>query len=330
MQTGGDEARAGEAATDLPVRCLKLRPVGMFSNVLEVVEHAHLAQQGGYVFGIEWDRSPYASANRGGDPWTYFFEPPFPGAVERIQAARAEGRDVDILASGAPVVCAATAITMPCRVDGDCRTATFPRDPMPAKRIIDRYIRLNPDVADFVAATRQRLVGEAEFIGLHLRGMFGVGGGARFLRRAAGPGATEKTIPFHLYFDAVDAALDRFPGAPVLACTDAREVLRRLETRYGSRIVASDAVRTELGEMHHAKPHDPAWEPYRESNDPNWRIDGAQLGRDVILDAYLLAESRFFVHGISNVSRFVRLKRPDLPVDFVYDRLPESADFYQR
>jgi hypothetical protein len=62
----------------MSVRKLLLRPAGMFSNVNEVIQQLHIAEQQGYRFIIDWRDSCYLDPEHDQDPWLYYFEECFP------------------------------------------------------------------------------------------------------------------------------------------------------------------------------------------------------------------------------------------------------------
>ena len=292
-----------------PVRLLELRPVGMFSNVLEVVERIRIANEQGYAFRISWKNSLYAPEGYQSDPWSFFFQQPY-GALARKPISSDTA-----FASAKSVVCSTISCVIPCRENGNCDTAMFPKDPWVANRIIEHYIRLNPNLVRRVAAVRKALFGGSEFIGLHLRGARGVDGGNRRLRAladATGP------VPYSIYFRAVDAAIERYPSLPILTCSDSSDVVDQVRKRYGERIITTNAIRTAQGEMHHAV-----------GQNPQLKAAALDLGYDVVVEAYLLSQSKVLIHGFSNVTRFARLKSPDMQADFVYDRLDVPKDWYQ-
>ena len=78
--------------------------------------------------------------------------------------------------------------------------------------------------------------------------------------------------------------------------------------QYGDRVITFLSSRSDYGEMHiqgYPKNQGLVFSPY-------------QLGEDVLLEAYLLAETDYLVHGNSNVSNFVLCKNPDLTASYIY------------
>lgn len=304
------------AETEQAVKRLVLSRAGMFSNVLAVVQQIHLAMQGGYMFHVQWRKSRYANPNRPEDPWEYFFEQPYPRAKRLMKRQRkASGQQAPRIQHGTGVLCSTGSIVHPCRVDGDCDTAMFPRNPAKTARIVQNRIKLQPQMAAKIAAQRTALFSETPFIAVHLRGKHGLDCGARAARAAAG---TPEEVPYHLYEAAIDDAVERMPDTPVLLCTDAEDVFAHMKKRYGSRIHAYDSLRVGSGEIFLQT------EPGMAFQD-----DAERLGEDIIIEVYLMAQSAHLIHGLSNISRYVRFQNPDIPTDLVYDRLPIRKTWYQ-
>jgi hypothetical protein len=75
--------------------------------------------------------------------------------------------------------------------------------------------------------------------------------------------------------------------------------------RYGARVLTYDSCHSELGEMHEARGAHDEFPRYR-------------LGEDVLVEASLLADVDYLVHGNSNVSNFVLCKNPALRSTYAF------------
>ncbi|HFD80761.1 MAG TPA: hypothetical protein ENK05_10290 [Gammaproteobacteria bacterium] len=270
---------------------LRLRSAGMFSNVNEVVQQLHLAEQRGYRFAIDWSDSCYRDPQRAGDPWNYYFEDCFPGAD-------AEGGDCPQLPGGIAVACMRDNIITPRERDGDCVPLLLPRDRHLPHGIIQRYIHLKPHVQEIV----DRFVAQhfrGPTIGLHIRGPGRIDGGAPGLRSRF-----ECTfgVPFGRYFETLERQLARRPEARVFASSDSAFVMREIVRRYGERVTSYPAIRSEFGEM-----HDAAHPANRGTRFPPYR-----LGEDVLVEACIFARTDYFIHGNSNVVNYVLCLNPAL------------------
>lgn len=280
------------------VRLLKLRSAGMFSNVNEVVEQLRLAEKNGYRFAIDWTASCYLDPSRAGDPWSYYFEPCFADLPKEVIP-----EDAAVLPGGPQIACTRDNIITPREQDGNCDPLLLPRDRAGAHALIQRYLWLAPGVRAEIDRFRARYF-TSPVIGLHIRGPGRVHGGALQLRQRMLP---DGGVPLEVYFDATDTVLRNQPRAMVFACSDSSVVIEAVQQRYGDRVFTYAATRSAFGEMHAAHPENAgqSFVPYK-------------LGLDVLVEASLLAQSVFFVHGNSNVANFVLCKSPDLPHHYVY------------
>lgn len=295
-------ARADGADQD--VRVLRLRRAGMFSNVNEVVQQAHLARRGGYRFAIDWSASCYRDAARPGDPWRYYFQPVFPGVTDAPAGA-------PVLPGGEAVACTRDNIITPRLQDGRCDPLLLPADRSLAAGVVAATIRLHPDVAAQVDAFWGRHC-QGPMIALHLRGAGRNHGGTTRLRSAAG---APEDVPFDLYFQAVETALAARPGARILLCSDSQRVVDVAQGHFGDRLIVYPAQRSDFGEMHARHPQNAGqqFDPYR-------------LGLDIVVEAHLMARCDCFVHGNSNVANFVLCKNPHLPAHYVYADFAHDPD----
>jgi hypothetical protein len=272
----------------------------MYSNVNEVVQQVHLADRGGYRFWIDWRRSCYRDETRKSDPWAYYFEPVWPDLPRDPADPQLPG--------GGPVATTRDNLITPRLIDGAGDPLLLPKDRHRAGMVVNRAIRLNAMMRDHVAELARSLGGVPE-IGLHIRGPGRTDGGADRLRRML---PLEDGIPFQTYFAAVDDALGRWPSARIFACSDSDMVLARIVARYGAgRVLSQAAHRSLFGEMHANHPENAGqiFPPFA-------------LGREVVADAELLAQTRLFIHGNSNLANFVLCRAPDLDSHYVYGALP--------
>lgn len=281
-----------------PIKKLRLRSAGMFSNVNEVVEQIRLAQSGKYRFVIDWSESCYRDPDKSGDPWRYYFEPCYPDLSDQSDEVHA----LPELARGVPVACSRDNIITPRLEEGNCNPLLLPRDRVGAHQIVSNYIRLNRQTQAHVDMSAQRAF-DRPVIGLHIRGPGRTDGGVPGLRRKF---VNDDSVPMEPFLSAVAARLERTPEALIFACSDSAQVIATLMTEFGDRLITSDASRSDFGEMHARHPKNKGLEfaPYK-------------LGLDVITDAYLLARTDFLVHGNSNVSNFILCLNPGLEHQYV-------------
>jgi hypothetical protein len=144
-------------------------------------------------------------------------------------------------------------------------------------------------------------------VGLHIRGPGRLDGGVRLLKRGR---ELQDGVPLALYFRHVDEALDRWPDARILLCSDSERVVDACRRRHGDRLVLYPAARAPNGEPHH-------W------SGPSNR--GYKLGEDVLIEAYLLSGVDLLIHGSSNVTNFVLCNAPSLEHVYVYAEEPDGG-----
>jgi len=283
---------------------LRLRPAGMFSNVNELVQHLYLATIDGRAFDIVWDRSSYRQDDREGDPWEYYFEPCFPNAV-RDEAA------LKPLPSGHTQ----KNIITPRLQDGQSIPLLLPTDRRLPHDLIKKYIRLKQHVAEIIGQFKRRHFG-GYVIGLHIRGLGRNHGGADKLR-AMGQHAGKLEIDYDQFFKYVDQRLASHPNAKIFFFSASQDVVDRVHDSYPDRAISYGVSRSDFGEMHakRAENADLNFSPYK-------------LGLDVIVEAYLLSATDYFVHGNSNVSNYVLCLDPELESEYVYRS--EVAKAYPR
>jgi len=282
------------------IRILRLRAAGMFSNVNEVVEQVRLAKLHGYQFVIDWSDSCYNEMNEDGDPWGYYFEPCYSGLPELAELG---GGEKQYLKGGEAVACSADNIITPRVKDGQCSPLLLPRDRVAANRLIESAIFPKLNITEQVDQFRKRHFPE-QVIGVHIRGPGRTDGGVPELRAKF---RLEYGVPIDLYSDRISEALKRMPKAKLFICSDSAKVIAKMQERFNEKVVCFDALRSEFGEMHagHRQNRGLVFPP-------------RTLGQDVVIEAYLLARTDFFVHGNSNVANFVLCRAPALTNDYVY------------
>jgi hypothetical protein len=276
------------------VKTLQLRRHGMFSNINEVVQHLHLAEQSGYKLAIDWSDSAYRDPKRSGDPWNYYFKDCFSGIRPTMPPT--------FPSSDRSLVRRLDNIIAP-RVEKDgVHFLLIPKDRFLPGRLIDRYIALHKPIArrveSFVRSNFEGFV-----VGLHLRGPRRRDRDILVRRAHFG---SDGGVPFQLYFRFVDEELAQHPGARIFACSDSSLVIDRIVARYGSRVATYDAARSLLGEMHGDRLTRERFSPYR-------------LGEDVLVEAYCLAQTSVFIHGTSNIANFILCKNPKIAHRYVCD-----------
>ena len=169
---------------------------------------------------------------------------------------------------------------------------------MTAGRILRRY------VAEIIEQFKRRHF-DGYVIGLHIRGLGRNHGGADKLR-AVGQQGGKLEIDFDRFFKYVDQRLAVQPNAKIFICSDSQDVVDRVHDSYPDRVISYGSSRSAFGEMHtrRAQNADSNFSPYK-------------LGLDVIVEAYLLSATDYFIHGNSNLSNYVLCLAPELEAEYV-------------
>ena len=274
---------------------LRLRNSGMFSIVNEVIHYLHLAQTNDYEFFVDWRHSCYLDKSYKGDPWSYYFKPCFPNAQRSPESS--------LLPVGKSIACAKDNVITPRNVDGQCKPLLMPRDRNIPNQLIKKYLHLQPYIVKVIDAFVEDNFNQ-QTIGLHLRGLGRDHGGAGQLRAEGNSG---NQIDYERFFAPVNQMLVKNPDAKIFACSDSQVVIDHIKSVYGEKVISYEATRSEFGEMHanHPKNQGLTFSPYK-------------LGLDIVIEAYLLARTDYFIHGNSNVANFVVSLNAQLDSCYVY------------
>ncbi len=230
-------------------------------------------------YGAEATRFFY-EASRGENVWEYFFEPVSSVSYAALRAGleRGEIREDQVHSFDRREIFDWH------HSDAD-RIATFwakdvPEDPaawMAEKRELGRkfvreFIRVKPHIRDEVDAFWRRNLGDAEALGVHIRGT---------------DFAYAEPTPPSSYFEAIDAWSEAQGGdrPPIFLATDQMQFVDLFRQRYGDRIVTTDCLRSSS-----RRP------PFKFAKESPYR-----RGEDVLVDLLLLARCRFLFKGAAAV-----------------------------
>jgi len=230
------------------------------------------------------------------DPWLYYFDPCFD--IENVDLANAP-----LLPGGVPVACSKNNVITPRLHDGKCNSLLLPKDRTVGYRLINQYINVNDEVQSFIDSFRADYF-DGNIIGLHIRGKGRRDGGVSAIRKKLAP---ESGVPFSLYFNSVNRALEENPDSKIFVCSDSELVIRQVQQEYGDRVICYNSTRSEFGEMHASHPEN------KGAVFPKYK-----LGLDVVVEAWLLSDVNYLVHGNSNIVNFVLCKNPELEHAYVY------------
>lgn len=276
---------------------LRLRNSGMFSNVNELVQYLYMAESGSYTFYIDWRHSCYKEDIFGKNPWEYYFEQCF---------SQDKSESLGLLPVGKAIACSQNNIITPRLKNGQCNPLLLPKDRFLPHRLIKKYIHLKPQVNEIIDRFKKEYFNN-HVIGLHLRGLGRNHGGAAQLRQQGGG---VLAVDYERFFHYIDQRLSIQTDAKIFVCSDSQDVIDHVVDVYQDKVITYDATRSAFGEMHAQHKHNSglSFSPYK-------------LGLDVLIEAYLLSKTSYFVHGNSNVANYVLCLDPNIEADYVYQNV---------
>lgn len=145
--------------------------------------------------------------------------------------------------------------------------------------MLEKYIRLQPDIAQEIELFYQKAMLNKRIIGVHIRGSDKV-------LEVPHLNALNERYPAEM-----EHILSINPGALIFMMTDCRDILAEYIEKYGSRLIYTDCMRVLTGDkgvhfQHYA--------------------DQKRKGTEVVKDTWLAAKCDYFIgNGYSNVSRAV-------------------------
>ena len=193
-------------------------------------------------------------------------------------------------------------IITPRKVDGYVRML-LPHDRSVPNQVIKKYLRLKPFVIEIIDEFVKTHFSEVT-IGLHIRGVGHNDELSSFIKDRNG-----NSINYERYFQPVNAALLKYPDAKILACSDSQDVIDHIIEVYGERTITYESTRSAFGEMHNK---------HSQQKNKGLTFSPYKLGLDIVVEAYLLARTNYFVHGNSNVSNFILSLNDRLDSFYVY------------
>jgi len=276
----------------MPVYTLRFNRGGLFFLINNVIDFLEMAETNDFTFTIRMENCLYEDPSKKGPVWNYYFEDIFD--VDQTKAYpvyeyKQFRRDH---------------LTAPRVRNGRMEPLLLPRDRGLAGHYIEKYLQLKQHIQRIINEFKGAHFSQPVF-GLHLRGPGRLHGGMRvFLKKLE----LKDGVPYQIYFEHVDRLLEKNPHAKILVCSDSSRVIRECSKAYGDKIICYNAIRTDFGEMHATGATDTAPDFFR-----------YKLGEDVLVEAYLLAHTDYFVHGNSNISNFVLCKNPALEHKYVFE-----------
>lgn len=269
---------------------------GFWSDVKHVLGSTLLSEMTHRIPVVQWGANSLFSRHGDLNAWTRYFEPlsdaevsgqtyfPPPWDQKLINSHRLirETRKfgtygISLLSRQEEVVVSDTHISVQDLVPW-LDEASSPYAGMSAwqatRALARKYLMLNGRTRGLVEASRRRLLaGREKWLAVHVRG------------------TDKRTEVKHLdeinasYPERIDAFLKDNPGFGVFLLTDSIEHLEQMQSRYGERLIATDATRSQMHGVHYSG-HDPV-----------------RIADEAIVDTYLAAGCDAFIgNGTSNVS----------------------------
>ena len=262
-----------------------LRIDGIFTNLNRFISMAEYAKD--YVPVPVWPGSLYHVS---GDTWDQFFERI--GHTEKDLA-----KDVKYTQEQFDNIC----IRKHIGTDGQNYYIGImlpPIDRFLSSQTIDRWIRPKPEVLDKVKEFHKEYLAGKHVIGLHIRGPGKItsGGVALFIQHMK-----LENPPYQRYFERVEKHLT--DSSVIFLGTDSLDVQGVIKKKYGDRVICSTDYMLPDGETH-------------ENSEGFCKL---RLGREALVDGWLLSMSDVFIHGSSNMSNFILCKSPEMPNEDVYE-----------
>ena len=156
-----------------------------------------------------------------------------------------------------------------------------------ARRIVERYIRVKPHIAQKVDGFVQAHFGHGKVIGVHMRGTDkGTASLPRHLMRIVKPPE---------YFRYIDDYARANGPARIFVATDQQQFLSQVRNRFGERVLSYDSKRA-TGLLN----------PFQVKG------DGYRKGEDVLIDCLLLSRTNFLLKCTSAVGEFAFYFNPAL------------------
>ena len=263
---------------------------GFFANFFWILDGVSLAERNGWCPVVDMERkktrfNERRAVNGTTNAWEYYFEQPGGVSLAEAETRTALRHDGRLLGE---FFWTPTDLAEDPRVHGDPASR--------GRQLIERYVRVCPDVAEAVDALLPR-VDAARTLGVHVRGTD--------MRRAEVPGHPIPP-PARAYLDAaVRIATDRSVDRVYLA-SDETETVELFQDAFGSDLVIADAYRVSTTT---ATGRGYGW--WFGDRRPLHRY---RLGREVLVDALALSRCAALLCGASNVALAATMFAPRPPV----------------
>ena len=281
---------------------------GFFAYVNFVINQLIYAERNNMhpvVFFGHWSgngENPYFSAERGDNMWDYYFEPvaglTYSDLMKKVMDRNDPTSEADLTTLSSDEMWhlhgydPESAYVYPhgsemVRYEQVDQAEWYETQRARARRIVERYIRVKPHIAQKVDQFVRTRFGDGNVIGLHMRGTDkGSASLPRHLMRIVKPPE---------YFKYIDDYMRANGSANIFVATDQQQFLSQIRNRYRERVLSFDSNRA-TGLLN----------PFQ------IRGDGYKKGEDVLIDCLLLSRTNFLLKCTSAVGEFAFYFNPAL------------------
>ncbi len=157
-----------------------------------------------------------------------------------------------------------------------------------------KYIKIKPDI----------LAEVNNFFETHLAGNICVGVHKRHVLHYREE-FSKTAVSVGDYIEVIKKLISQSGGEKIFLATDEEEAVEEMKKAFGDRLICrQDITRASVSE----------------SQEMHWQAQnsGSRLGREVLIDALLLAKCDIMLHGVSNISTAISFINPDLKLVYLY------------
>jgi hypothetical protein len=298
---------------------IRERDVGLFSLLQQVMANVPWALHEGRLPIVDFrDRTAYWTPEgyRGGDSvWEYYFEPvvaDLPSSVVprpvslAIEDSFPDQNDLGFFVTPDAFVSNHFGDHSSLRGIAPVVPYTTGNPDQPLRKwtslILSRFVRPRAYISDKVEAFFDAHMAGSHVIGAHVRGTDAVS--ARETRDYR-----QGSLNLERFEQVLNGLLRDRPEAKIFVATDSKASLDRLQSTFGERIVAYDAVRHVEGEAAGSGPTGAIMPAYISAD----RDTAAQNGEEAVVEYLLLGRCAHLVHNGASLATTVLLRHPSMP-----------------
>ena len=160
--------------------------------------------------------------------------------------------------------------------------------------VYQQYIKVKPDIIEEVD----------KFFAANLAGNLCLGVHKRHLLHQHEE-FSQTAVSVKDYIEAIDQLLIQTGAEKIFLATDETEAVTEIKQAFGDRLIC----RTDITRVSRKAAQEMHWQA---------KNKGSRLGREVLIDALLLAKCDLLLHGVSNISTAISFMNPDLKMCYLY------------